>query len=119
MGRNQLATWPPDVDVPADPACAQAGLLYRADLRVGRGKDGDHLAQLVRIVADGMTGPRFDDHRVTESSAPVCSRLAIGWAGDAWLHGGRPAITGISVFRPDERALRIGRLPARGTGHLR
>jgi hypothetical protein len=56
---------------------------------------------------------------VTESSAPVCGRLAIGWAGDARLHGGRPAITGISVFRPDERALRIGRLPARGTGHLR
>jgi hypothetical protein len=55
--RNQLATRLLDVDVPADPACAQAGLRHRADLRVGRGKDGDHLAQLVRIVADGMTGP--------------------------------------------------------------
>jgi hypothetical protein len=42
----------------------EPGLIRRADPRVGRGKDGDHLAQLVRIVADGVTGSRLDDHRV-------------------------------------------------------
>jgi hypothetical protein len=56
------------------------GLLHRADLRVGRGKDGDHLAQLVRIVADGVTGPGLDDHRV---------------AGPG---GHRPAIDGDNAF---------------------
>jgi hypothetical protein len=48
---------------------------------------------------------------VTEPPAPVSGRLAVRWAGDARLHGGRPAITGISVFGPGEWALRIGRFP--------
>jgi hypothetical protein len=59
------------------------------------------------------------DAVVTESPAPVCGRLAVKWAGDARLDGGRPAVTGISMFRPEEQALRIGRLPARRTRHLR
>ena len=42
----------------------------------------------------------------------VCDRVAVKWAGDARLPGSRPAITGVSVFRLDEQALRIGRLPA-------
>jgi hypothetical protein len=50
------------------------------------------------------------DAVVTESPAPVCGRLAVRWAGDARLHGGRPAVTGISVFGPGDQALRIGRL---------
>jgi hypothetical protein len=49
------------------------------------------------------------DAVVTESPAPVGGRLAVKWAGDARLCGGRPAITGISVFGPGERALRLGR----------
>ena len=51
------------------------------------------------------------DAVVAEGPAPVCGRLAVRWAGDARFHGGRPAVTGISVFRPHERALRIGRIP--------
>jgi hypothetical protein len=50
------------------------------------------------------------DAVVTESPAAVCGRLAVRWAGDARLNGGRPGITGISVFEPGERAMRIGRL---------
>ena len=49
------------------------------------------------------------DAVVTGSRAPVGGRLAVRWAGDARLCGGRPAIPGISVFGPGERALRIGR----------
>ena len=52
------------------------------------------------------------DAVVTEKPAPVCDRVAVKWAGDAPLPGSRPAITGVSVFRLDEQALRIGRLPA-------
>jgi hypothetical protein len=58
------------------------------------------------------------DAMVTEKPAPVCDRVAVKWAGDARLPGSRPAVTGVSVFRPGERALRIGRLPA-GTQHER
>jgi hypothetical protein len=47
---------------------------------------------------------------VTEKPAPVCDRVAVNWAGDARLLGSRAAVTGVSAFRPDERALRIGRL---------
>src|SRR6478735_830110 len=73
----------PDVDVPADPAYARAGLHHRTDLRVGRGKDGDHLAQPVRTVADGVTDPRLDDHRV---AGPGGLRPAIN--GDGAFAGG-------------------------------
>jgi hypothetical protein len=59
------------------------------------------------------------DAVVIESPAPVCGRVAVKWAGDARLHGGRPAVPGISLSGPEERALRIGRLPVRGTRHLR
>lgn len=56
---------------------------------------------------------------VTESPIAVSGRLAVRWAGDARIHGGRPAVTGISLFGPGERALRIGRLPVHGTQHRR
>lgn len=59
------------------------------------------------------------DAVVTERPAPVCGRLAVSWAGDARLHGGRPAVTGISLFEPGEPALRIGRLQIPGTAHRR
>jgi hypothetical protein len=48
----------------------------------------------------------------TEKPARVSDRVAVKWAGDARLPGARPAITGVSVFRLGEQALRIGRLPA-------
>jgi hypothetical protein len=51
------------------------------------------------------------DAVVTESPAPVCDRLAVRWAGDTRLYGGRPAVSGISLFGPGEQAVRIGRLP--------
>jgi hypothetical protein len=50
------------------------------------------------------------DAVVTESPAPVRGRLAVRWAEDARLCGGRPSTTGISVFGPGEQALRIGHL---------
>lgn len=53
------------------------------------------------------------DAVVTEKPAPVCDRVAVKWAGDARVLGSGPALTGVSVFGPDEQALRIGRLPAR------
>jgi hypothetical protein len=58
------------------------------------------------------------DAVVTETPAPVGERLAIKWAGDTRLPGSTPALTGVSVVRPDEQALRIGRLPG-STRHLR
>jgi hypothetical protein len=51
------------------------------------------------------------DAVVTEKPASVCDRVAVKWAGDARVLGSRPALTGVSVFRPGEQALRIGRLP--------
>ena len=69
---------------------------------------------------DGQCLSRWEtDAVITEDPAPVCGRLAVRWAGDARLHGGRPAITGISVFGPGERALRIGRLPLKGARRRR
>ena len=58
------------------------------------------------------------DAVVTERPA-VCGRLAVSWAADAWLHGDRAAVTGISLFEPGERALRIGWLPPRYMAHWR
>ena len=56
------------------------------------------------------------DAVVTEAPAPVGGgRVAVKWAGDARLPGSIPAVTGISVVRLDEQALRIGRLPVRST----
>jgi len=52
------------------------------------------------------------DAVVTEKPARVCDRVAVKWAGDARLPGARTAITGVSVFRLGEQALRIGRLLA-------
>jgi hypothetical protein len=34
-------------------------------LRVGGGKNGDHLARLVAIVVDGVPGARCHDHGIT------------------------------------------------------
>ena len=59
---------------------------------------------------DGQRLSRWQtDAVVNGSPAPVGVRLAVRWAGDARLHGGRPALTGISVFGPGEWALRNGR----------
>jgi hypothetical protein len=54
---------------------------------------------------------------VIQSPDPVSGRLAVRWAGDARLPGGRAGITGISVFGPDEQALRIGALPVSSAHH--
>jgi hypothetical protein len=59
------------------------------------------------------------DAVVTEDPVPLGGRLAVKWAGDARLPGSTPAVTGISVLRPDEQALRIGRLSLRSTRHAR
>jgi hypothetical protein len=62
---------------------------------------------------DGECRSRWEtDAVVTESPAPVGGRLAVRWAGDARLPGSRAAVTGVSVFGPDERVTQIGRLPA-------
>ncbi len=53
------------------------------------------------------------DAVVTENPAVVCGRVAVKWANTAWQCVGGPAITGISVFCPDEQVLRVGRLPVR------
>jgi hypothetical protein len=55
------------------------------------------------------------DAVVTEAPARVGRRVVIKWAGDTRLPGSSPAVTGISVVRPGEQALRIGRLPGRST----
>jgi hypothetical protein len=47
--------------------CPKPQLLRCANLRIWRRKDGDHLARLIRIVADGMTGRWPDDHGVAGS----------------------------------------------------
>lgn len=52
------------------------------------------------------------DAVVTGDPAPVGGRIAVKWAR-ARLLGARYAITGISLFRPDEQVLRIGHLPVR------
>jgi len=52
--------------------------------------------------------PWQTDAVVTASPAPVSGRLAVRWAGDARLPGGRGSVTGISGFGPGEQALRIG-----------
>jgi hypothetical protein len=57
------------------------------------------------------------DAVVTEEPAPAGGGLAIKWAGDSRQPGSTPAVTGISVVGPDEQALRIGQLPAKGTHH--
>ena len=56
----------------------------------------------------GRSGLALDPRRLVYLSC----RVAVKWAGDARLSGSTPAITGVSVFRLDERALRIGRLAA-------
>jgi hypothetical protein len=61
---------------------------------------------------DGECRSRWETEAVvTESPARICGGLVVKWAGDARLHRGRPATTGISVFGPGDQALRIGRLP--------
>lgn len=57
------------------------------------------------------------DAVVTEDPAPAGRGLAIKWAGDTRLPSSTPAVTGISVVRADDLALRIGQLPAEGTPH--
>ena len=52
------------------------------------------------------------DAIVTGGPGPVGGRIAVKWA-KARLLGARHAITGISLFRPDEKIRRIGHLPVR------
>jgi hypothetical protein len=59
------------------------------------------------------------DAVVTDRPTAVCGRLAVSWAADARLHGNGAAVTGISLFEPGERALRIGRLPSSRIAHQR
>jgi hypothetical protein len=73
-------------------------------IRIGHRHDGRDGECLSRWQADAV---------VTGSPVPVGGRLAVRWAGDARLCGGGPAMTGISVFGPGERALRIGRFRQR------
>lgn len=54
------------------------------------------------------------DAIVTEDPAPVGRQVAVKWAHRA--RSGSAAITGISLFRPDERVLRIGQ-PSPCTRH--
>ena len=54
---------------------------------------------------------------VTDNPVVVSGRLAVKWAGDTRLHGSQAAVTGISLFEPGERALRIGRIPAPDRRH--
>jgi hypothetical protein len=58
-----------------------------------------------------------DPARAGRGLAIKWAGLAIKWAGDTRLPGSTPAVTGISVVWPDEPALRIGQLPAKGTHH--
>ena len=57
------------------------------------------------------------DAVVTEDPARAGGGFAIKWAGDTRLPGSTPAVTGISVVGPDDKALRLGQLPAEGTQH--
>src|SRR5215470_225307 len=51
---------------------------------------------------------------VTSRPASVSGRLAVNWDAGTRPPGGRKAITGVSVYSPDEQVVRIGRLrPAR------
>jgi hypothetical protein len=50
---------------------------------------------------------------VTDNPEPVSGKMAIRWAGDARIDQSQTSVTGISLFRPGESALRIGQLPAR------
>ena len=45
--------------------------------------------------------------------------LMLNQTRDPELPGSTAAVTGISVVGPDEQALRIGQLPAKGTHHRR
>jgi hypothetical protein len=49
---------------------------------------------------------------VTEAPVPVAGRLAINWAATSGVPAARAAVTGVSVFGPDEQIVRVGRLPA-------
>jgi hypothetical protein len=50
------------------------------------------------------------DAVVTEAPVRVSGRLAVNWAAGTRLTRGRPAVTGISLFGPDEQVMRIGRV---------
>jgi len=55
---------------------------------------------------------------ITGRPAPVSGRLAVNWAVGTRPPGARGAITGVSVFSPDEQVVRIGRPPAARPGAL-
>ena len=55
---------------------------------------------------------------ITGRPAPVSGRLAVNWAAGTRPPGARGAITGVSVFSPDEQVVRIGRPPAARPGAL-
>lgn len=55
---------------------------------------------------------------ITGRPAPVAGRLVVNWAAGTRPPGGRGAVTGVSVFSPDEQVVRIGRPPAARPGAL-
>ena len=55
---------------------------------------------------------------ITGRPAPLAGRLVVNWAAGTRPPGGRRAVTGVSVFSPDEQVVRIGQLPAAGPGAL-
>ena len=55
---------------------------------------------------------------VTGKIAPVAGRLVVNWAAGIRPPGGPGAVTGVSVFSPDEQVVRIGRPPTARRGAL-
>jgi hypothetical protein len=55
---------------------------------------------------------------ITGRPAAVSGRLVVTWAAGTWPPGGRGAVTGVSVFSPDEQVVRVGRPPAARPGAL-
>jgi hypothetical protein len=55
---------------------------------------------------------------VADKPVPVSGRLAVNWTAGVRLSVGGAAVTGVSVFSPDEPVVRIGRLPAGGGSGL-
>ena len=55
---------------------------------------------------------------ITGRPAPVAGRLVVNWAAGTGPPGGRAAITGVSVFSPDEQVVRLDQHPPAGPGAL-
>jgi len=55
---------------------------------------------------------------ITGNPAPVSGKLVVNWTAGTRRPGGREAVTGVSVFSPDEQVMRIGRPAAARRGAL-